>query len=57
MRDMFVVLGWIGWLWLGLFALLLTAGLLVQRRQQRRRTVLDGSGPHESGKTTRGTTR
>jgi hypothetical protein len=43
---MFVVLGWIGWLWLGIFALLLTAGLLVQRHQQRRRrrTTPDGSG-------------
>ncbi len=39
MREIYVILGWVGWIWLGVWLILLAVGLLVQRYRRRRKGV------------------
>jgi hypothetical protein len=36
LRELYVILGKVGWIWLGVWLVLLAAGLLVQRWRRRR---------------------
>ena len=36
MRETYIILGWIGWIWLAIVMILLPAGLWVQHLRQRR---------------------
>ena len=42
MHEIYVILGRVGWIWLGVWLLLLAAGLLVQKWNRRRRRVRNG---------------
>ena len=39
MREMYIILGWIGWIWLAIVMVLLPAGLWVQHLRRRRHGV------------------
>jgi hypothetical protein len=36
MREMYIILGWVGWIWLPVMMTLLGVGLLVQHERRRR---------------------
>ena len=39
MREMYIILGWVGWIWLGIVMILLPAGLWIQHLRRRRKGV------------------
>ena len=42
MHEIYVILGRVGWIWLGVWLVLLAGGLLVQKWNRRRRRVRNG---------------
>jgi hypothetical protein len=42
---MYIILGWVGWIWLGIVMILLPAGLWVQHLRRRNRG--EGEAPSE----------
>jgi hypothetical protein len=46
MREMYIILGWVGWIWLGIVMILLPAGLWIQHLR-RRRNGGEGEAPSE----------
>jgi cytochrome c biogenesis factor len=42
LHEIYVILGWVGWIWLGVWLVLLAAGLLVQHWNRRRRRARNG---------------
>jgi cytochrome c biogenesis factor len=42
LHEIYVILGWVGWIWLGVWLLLLATGLLVQNWNRRRRRARNG---------------
>jgi hypothetical protein len=51
MREIYIILGWIGWVWLVVSMLLIGAGLMVQRARRRngvRGVEFDGKNTKQS---------
>jgi len=42
LHEIYVILGRVGWIWLGVWLVLLAGGLLVQNWNRRRRRVRNG---------------
>jgi hypothetical protein len=36
MREIYIILGWVGWIWLGISMVLLALGMWVQHTRQRK---------------------
>ena len=39
MRELYIILGWVGWIWLAVWLVLVVVGLVVQRHRRRRNGV------------------
>ncbi len=50
MREMYIILGWIGWIWLAIVMILLPAGLWVQHLRRRRQSMTGARGVEVNGK-------
>ena len=51
MREIYIILGWIGWVWLVVAMSLIAAGLMVQRLRRRngvREVEFDGKNTKQS---------
>jgi hypothetical protein len=57
MREMYIILGWVGWIWLGIVVILLPMGLWIQHLRRRKGArgvdVLRREGEAPSEPTTR----